>query len=491
MEASRGVSRPRPRGPAGAPALAVLLSAVLLALSATASPALAVARHSVPTGLTEAAAEQLGTKAYEYGIPLMEFVRQARQQTSVTVPNSLSDAPLNQLGSARRLATASSQVIVQPNNDTLYTMGHLDLSSGALVLHVPAVRAGRYYSFEFLDPYTNVFHYVGTRTTGDRSGNFLITGPGFKRRVPPGMRRIRSGHQRVWLVGRTLVHGPSDLPAVHRIQDGYRLIPLPGYLKRGLAWRPRRPQHVVTRHRVAREPTGLAFFDQLGTALAANPPPGRDTQLLRQLRQVGIGPGLHPSREHLTVPVIDGLTAAAAHGPERIFGLRTEIAKKSVLANHGWFVPPSETGAFGTDYRYRAVVARYGLAANRPQEALYIVGVASNQGLLNGQNDYVLHFPAGRLPPARYFWSLTMYDQRLHLVSNPIGRYALGSHSSGLARNADGSLDIYLQHTGPAGHGSNWLPAPPGPFEVTLRLYGPETSALQHRYVYPQIEQTS
>jgi hypothetical protein len=288
-----------------------------------------------------------------------------------------------------------------------------------------------------------------------------------------------------------LVYGPADLPAVHRIQDGYRLIPLSGYLKRGLAWRPPRPRHIVTRHTAASEPTGLAFFDQLGTALTANPPPRRDARILRQLRQAGIGPGLHPSREHLTVPVIDGLKAAAAHGPARVSGLRTEIATKSVVAHHGWFVPPFENGAFGTDYRYRAVVAVYGIAANRPQEALYIVGVASNQGLLSGQNDYVLRFPAGQLPPARYFWSLTMYDQGFHLVSNPIGRYALGSHTSGLVRNPDGSLDIYIQHVAPVAHGSNWLPAPPGQFEVTLRLYGPGPSALQRRYVYPEIEQTS
>src|SRR5581483_11060377 len=145
--------------------------------------------------------------------------RQARTQTSVTVPNQLSDAPINQLGNARHLANVKHQVIVQPNNDTLYSNAHLDLSAGALVLHVPAVPGHRYYSFEFLDPYTNVFAYVGTRTTGDGAGNFLITGPGWHGVVPAGMRRIRSPYGRAWAVGRTLVYGPGDLPAVHRIQD--------------------------------------------------------------------------------------------------------------------------------------------------------------------------------------------------------------------------------------------------------------------------------
>jgi len=470
-------------------AFAAGLAAAALALL----PGLAdgLGRPIVPA-MTEAAAEQLGNQAYQYGIPLMEFVRQARQQTSVTVPNSLSDAPVNQLGSARQLATASNQVIVQPNNDTLYTMGHLDLTNTALVLHVPAMADHRYYSFEFLDPYTNVFHYVGTRTTGDGAGSFLITGPRFTGKVPAGVKRISSQYEHVWLVGRTLVDGPSDLPTVHRIQNGYRLIPLAQYVMHGLSWQPPRPQKVVTKHHAFKEPAGVAFFDALGTALAENPPPKRDAPILRKLRLVGIGPGLHPSQAHLTGPVLAGLATAADHGYQQVFAIREELAATSLAANHGWFIPPFLNGAFGTHYAYRAVVALFGIAANRPAEALYIVGAESpGHGLLNGANDYVLHFPAGQLPPARYFWSLTMYDQDFFLVPNAIHRYALGSHTKGLRLNADGSLDIYMQRTPPPGHLSNWLPAPRGTFEVTLRLYGPKASALTHKYVFPPIEQTS
>ncbi len=218
---------------------AVAAGALLGAPSAVSATTGTYQRPALENGLTQAAAQQLGTRGYEYGIALMEFVRQARQQTSVTVPNSRSDAPINQLGSARKLADAAHQVIVQPNNDTLYTMGHLDLGSTALVLHVPAVAHRRYYSFQFLDPYTNVFHYVGTRTTGDGAGDFLITGPSFHGQVPRGVKRVRCAYRRVWLVGRTLVYGRRDLPAVHRIQDGYRLVPLGQYRRHGLRWRAR------------------------------------------------------------------------------------------------------------------------------------------------------------------------------------------------------------------------------------------------------------
>ncbi len=458
-----------------------LVATLAIPAAAPAAPAAPVAPISQPQ------AEQIGLAAYDYGIPLMEFLRQARDQTSVTVPNSLSDAPVNQLGNARHLANASNQVIVQPNNDTLYTMGHLNLKRGPLVLHVPAVPGHRYYSFEFMDPYTNVFHYIGTRTTGDGAATYLIAGPSFHGRTPAGMRPIRSPYQLAWVVGRTLVDGPGDLTAVHRVQNGYRLIPLAGYRQRGLGWQAPRPQRIVKTPLKLSEPTGLKFFDELGTALAQNPPPARDHAILSQLRTVGIGPGLQPSHEHLSAAVVAGLTAAADGGPAHVAALKLSVAAASAVAHDGWFVPPAYTGDYGINYDFRAVVALNGLAANRPAEAMYIVGVTdSGKTLLDGSHTYLIHFPAGQLPPARYFWSLTMYDANFYLVSNPLHRYELASHTAGLKRNPDGSLDIYIQHTPPAGHESNWLPAPAaGRFEVTLRLYGPEASALGGRYTYP------
>jgi hypothetical protein len=464
--------------------IGAVLSALAAGCLATAAPA------SADAPLSQADAQRIATDAYVYGIPLMEFMRQARTQTSVTVPTALSDAPINQLGNARHLANVKHQVIVQPNNDTLYSNAHLDLSTEPLVLQVPSVPRHRYYSFEFLDPYTNVFAYVGTRTTGDGAGTFLITGPGWHGPVPRGMRRIRSPYRPAWMVGRTLVLGPGDLPAVHRVQDGYRLLPLAKYLRYGPSWQAPRPQRIITRHHTYTEPTGLAFFDRLGQYLAQNPPPRRDAAILAELKRVGIGPGLEPSHQHLSQQVLAGLRAAVAGGHDHVYALRVSIATPSVLSTGGWFVPPNDTGYYGTDYKFRAVVAIYGIAANRPAEAMYIVGAADQQhALLDGSRRYLIHFTAGQLPPpARYFWSLTVYDQNFFLVPNPINRYELSSHTAGLRHNADGSLDIYVQRDRPAGHGSNWLPAPAsGQFQITFRLYGPKPPALNRTYVYPPI----
>ena len=59
----------------------------------------------------------------------------------------------------------------------------------------------------------------------------------------------------------------------------------------------------------------------------------------------------------------------------------------------------------------------------------------------DGANKYVVHFPAGQLPPVRAFWSITMYDAHNFLVANPIDRSAASSWMK-FDKNPDGSIDI-------------------------------------------------
>lgn len=125
--------------------------------------------------------------------------------------------------------------------------------------------------------------------------------------------------------------------------------------------------------------------------------------------------------------------------------------------------------------------------ANVPEEAVYWTATKdSTRQILNGQHHYVLHFPAGQLPPNDAFWSLTMTDVQNHMVNNPINRYSV-SNRSGLAPNADGSIDIYIQNTAPAGHESNWLPAPASNFKLWLRVYLPGAAILDGKYNVPPV----
>jgi hypothetical protein len=124
---------------------------------------------------------------------------------------------------------------------------------------------------------------------------------------------------------------------------------------------------------------------------------------------------------------------------------------------------------------------------NVPQEAMYWTTKTDGAGhALSGAHDYILHFPAGGLPPNQAFWSITMGDAKNHFVANPLNRYSV-SDRSGLIQNADGSVDIYIQNTAPAGHESNWLPAPTGNFILWLRVYIPGDAILQGKYTVPPV----
>jgi hypothetical protein len=124
---------------------------------------------------------------------------------------------------------------------------------------------------------------------------------------------------------------------------------------------------------------------------------------------------------------------------------------------------------------------------NTAQEAMYWwTNTDGSHHTLSGVNNYVMHFPAGGLPPNKAFWSLTMGDAVNRFVANPINRYCV-SDRSGLTQNGDGSVDIYIQKAAPPGHESNWLPAPAGNFILWLRVYIPGEAILDGKYEVPPV----
>jgi hypothetical protein len=193
----------------------------------------------------------------------------------------------------------------------------------------------------------------------------------------------------------------------------------------------------------------------------------------------------HLLRRTIVLDVVQGI----------LIGVGLAFITLQILANayvtmvNGW------TTMFGCGEPGDSILLRAACAVvfsgpiNVPQEAMYWTTKADGAGhTLSGEHDYLLHFPAGQLPPNNAFWSLTMGDAQNHFVSNPINRYSV-SDRSGLVPNADGSVDIYIQNTAPAGHESNWLPAPSGNFILWLRAYLPGAAILKGEYkVSPVVE---
>lgn len=192
--------------------------------------------------------------------------------------------------------------------------------------------------------------------------------------------------------------------------------------------------------------------------------------------------GYHPHRS-IPTDVFQGLITGGVLGCFTV-----EIfARIKTTAVNGW-ITIFGCGLPGNSMLFRAACALKFLGpVCIPQEAMYWIARTSGAGhKLNGSQNYLMRFPPGGLPPNDAFWSLTMGDAKNRFVANPINRYSV-SDRSGLVPNADGSVDIYIQNTAPAGHESNWLPAPGGKFILWLRVYVPGAAILDGKYEVPPI----
>jgi hypothetical protein len=447
-----------------------------------------VAGASVSTAassLSPAQATALGAKAYVYGLPLLDFERTARIQTSVQCPDAVGDAPLNTFSTGRAFAGPADRTVVAPNVDTLYSIAHLNLANGPVILSHPNM-GHRYFVFELLDPYTNVISYVGSRTTGSGAGRFAITWTGGRNQNARGATVIRSRYRSVWVIGRTLATTRVDQRRAVALMRQYRLSPLGGPRTFRSTCKSTTPATVSL-------PDGLAFLTALDAALKRYPPPARDHAVLAQLKRIGVGPGVKPKDAGLPAAT---LAAAVAGVNQETVSLPTS-AKGQILAqaikHGGWYTPPADTGHYGTDYRTRAALAAEGLGANTPAEALYPIALTDASGhLLDGSDgSYQLTFRRGHLPPARAFWSLTMYTESGYLVANSAHRYSIGPSHPPLRRQADGNVVIDISHTRPSEADINWLPAPAAPFRLNLRLYWPRSTALDGTWQPPPITDLS
>jgi hypothetical protein len=144
---------------------------------------------------------------------------------------------------------------------------------------------------------------------------------------------------------------------------------------------------------------------------------------------------------------------------------------------------------YGNYYLKRAIVAKIGLGANLPEDAIYPLNLGDEAGRpLDGANTYTITFEKGAAPPVGTFWSITLYDPEGYQVANSLNRFALSSWMP-LKLNQDGSLTLYFQNESPGADTEvNWLPAPKGPFNLTMRLYAPKSEALTGAWTPPSVK---
>lgn len=439
--------------------------------------------------LTPAEAKAIASDAYVFGVPMVDQYK-VMYAFSIDKGNPQYKGPWNTFLNIARVFTPDDTAFVTPNSDTPYSFSGLDLRAEPVVITVPKIEANRYFVFQLMDLYTFNFAYIGTRATGNGGGVYLIAGPDWKGEAPAGITKvIRSETQLVSVVGRTQLFNPADLDNVKRIQSAYKVQPLSAFA--GTPAPPAAPTpDFPAPLRPADERTSLAFFDRVAFLLQfATPPHTSEIELRRRFERIGIVAGKRFDETQFSPEVQAALKEGMADGQKRIDARRAQVGSKT-------------DALFGTreflnnDYVARATGTQMGIGANSREEAIYPVleKDAEGQPLDGSTNRYTLRFAGGQLPPVDAFWSITMYNLPAQLlVKNPIDRYLINAPMlPGLRKDADGGVTVYLQAESPgADKAANWLPAPKGPFMVTLRYYLPKPALLEGTWHSPAIERVT
>lgn len=434
----------------------------------------------------------LAARAYVWGAGPLWGARVRRRLTLPATPfaarpPSSPGAPLNRMGHQRVLSDPAMTVGVAPNVDTLYSVAWLDLRVGAFLLQVPPI-VDRYYTFQIATADTECRTSLGRRTHGEALPPVLILPRGHEVAVPDGVTAVVCDTRYVLVAGRILCDpdDPSDLAAVHRLQSQVALS----------VWDPQRGDVVsgrppVTPQRPLRSPDrvvppGLEELDEIGNVVAADPAAGGpDRDLLASFAPLGLTQDRGSVVDHLAADEVAAIAAGIADGVAAV----EEAASAFGTRRDGWSINLAGP-RFGDDHLFRAAVAREQVYVVPPEEALYPSATADAAGApLTGERCYELRFAADALPPVDAFWSLTMYTDAGRLVPNAIGRHAVGDRTPGLVAD-DGTVRLRLATDPPADDdGAVWLPAPPGRFRVTMRLYGPRRSILTGAWAPPPIEE--
>ena len=418
-------------------------------------------------------------EAYLYGLPMIVGY-DVIHQYFIDPKSGQFKAPINTLHNEARVYTPKDTGISTPNSDTPYSMAFLDLRAEPWVLCMPNVDKGRYYDVQLVDLYSDNYGYMGSRTTGNGDGCYMVAGPDWQGKTPDAIKKsFRSETQFTLVVYRTQLFDAADMPNVKKIQAGYIVQPLSAFTGAPtppaapkVDWLPFKPEAFTTE-----------FAETLNFLLQFCPPTGTaavEVPMRERFAKIGIGAGLKPSGAHAT-PQTKAAMGEAIKAALAKVGQTAENVGKDV---NGWRIG-SAAGSrefYNGNWALRAAAAKLGIYGNSQAEAVYPFTKHDANGIVadGSKHTYQITFPAGQLPPVNAFWSITMYDARTQLlIENPINRYLINSPMlPKLKKAADGSITIYVQKDSPGkDKESNWLPAPDGPMFLAMRLYWPKTEA--------------
>jgi hypothetical protein len=340
------------------------------------------------------------------------------------------------------------QIVVAINNDTLYTSTFLDLEAQPVILTIPATTAT--YSVLTLDPYGDIFE---SGIQPQTPGTYGFTGPGWTGTLPAGVTPIAMPLDFTTLIFRAdkfSASGEDQKAEAERFRASLKTQTLSDYLNDPsggatsilpeVAFAV--PFKTTADELIAKD--AITFLQQLQTAVASSntPPMSPYEQRLssRFDRLFGSGDFDPSSAQDSAQRAAFMAGAQAAH----------KLIVERYLTHRGLtnWIHFTNIGAWGHRGIERASITEFCQYCNGISTAAYFHAFKDGQGaLLNGSNPdgYVLTFPAGQLPEAERFWSLTAYTPHsIELVDNSANKYVVASYTHGLQTNPDGSLSVYM-----------------------------------------------
>ena len=416
----------------------------------------------------------IAEEGFIYGLPIvMNYAVMYEYAVDKSSPNF--KAPFNEIKNEARVFTPKDTAVVTPNSDTPYSFLWMDLRAEPIVLSVPAVEKGRYYAVQLEDGNTFNYGYIGTRTTGNDAGDFLVAGPSWKGETPAGIKKVFHSTTEFSVAGyRTQLFNPADMPNVVKVQAGYKAQPLSAYLKQPAPSAP----PAIDFPKIDKEMVKTNFFQYLDWALQFAPPGPEETEVRAKLARIGVGAGKKFDFKDLSPEHKAEVALGMKEGEKKV----DEYLVSGPKNINGWKIGSwfGDRSFFHGNWLLRAAGAKGGIYGNDATEATYpLTKTLPNGEPLDGsKHGYTLTFAKDQYPPVNAFWSVTMYDGSTQLlVDNPINRYLINSPMMPkLKKNADGSLTLYIQKDSPGkAKESNWLPAPDGPVYLVMRLYSPKT----------------
>ena len=430
--------------------------------------------------VTPAEAKKIAKEAYIFNYPLVMMYRTMYLQSIDAKSKSYSGG----FGKWLHLGTSSPKDtdIVSPNNDSPYSYAWVDTRAEPWVLTMPKIEAKRFYTSQWDDLWGFVIGNAGSVDDGNDGVSVLLASPTWKGKLPKGVKRVIQGDTEfLGTLTRTQLIEPKDLPNVQKIQKEFELQPLSAYLGKAAPKAAARIQWKPWKDGVE---TTDQFWSYVNFLLSYTTPNPQDKPVQDRMGKIGLVAGKPWDSSALGKDV---RVAIAAGMKEALADLKkgsTHITDPSLFFR--------SRKDLDKDYFNRALGVNVGIFGNVKKVSVYFATAKDDKGELfdGSKHNYSITFTADQIPPAKNFWSFTMYKlPQRWLVDNSINRYAIGSATPGLEKAADGSITLYFQAKSPGkDKESNWLPAPEGPFWPILRTYGPGKAILDKTWKLPQVK---